>query len=96
MYEKDDLVDQVLVDNSARRKRQKELDIQVIIGNPPYSKGQKSSNDNNMNISYEYLDSEISSTYGKLSKASSKKIYKTLISKQLNGLSLDCEVNMAL
>lgn len=73
MYEKDDLVDQVLVDNSARRKRQKELDIQVIIGNPPYSKGQKSSNDNNMNISYEYLDSEISSTYGKLSKASSKK-----------------------
>ena len=37
MYEKDDLVDALLVDNSARRKRQKKLDIRVIIGNPPYS-----------------------------------------------------------
>ena len=40
MYEKEDLVDQVFVDNSARRKRQKKLDIQIIIGNPPYSAGQ--------------------------------------------------------
>jgi predicted helicase len=37
MYEKDDLVDALLVDNSARRKRQKKLDIRVIMGNPPYS-----------------------------------------------------------
>lgn len=34
MYEKDDLVDALLEDNSARRKRQKELDIRVIVGNP--------------------------------------------------------------
>ncbi|MEX8510375.1 MAG: DEAD/DEAH box helicase family protein [Leptothrix ochracea] len=39
MYEKDDLVNALLVDNSARRKRQKQLDIRVIIGNPPYSVG---------------------------------------------------------
>src|SRR5690606_15028165 len=52
MYEKEDLVDQVLVDNSARRKRQKSLDIQVIIGNPPYSAGQNSANDDNQNIKY--------------------------------------------
>ncbi|MGP1666706.1 MAG: N-6 DNA methylase, partial [Rhodanobacter sp.] len=32
MYEKDDLADALLVDNSARRKRQKALDIRVIIG----------------------------------------------------------------
>jgi predicted helicase len=37
MYEKDDLVIALLVDNSARRKRQKALDIRVIVGNPPYS-----------------------------------------------------------
>ena len=69
MYEKEDLVDQVLVDNSARRKRQKSLDIQVIIGNPPYSIGQKSENDNNQNINYPTLDAKISSTYAKHSNA---------------------------
>ena len=63
MYEKEDLVDQVLVDNSARRKRQKALDIQVIIGNPPYSAGQSSQNDNNQNVKYESLDQRIYKTY---------------------------------
>lgn len=37
MYEKEDLIDQILVENSEHSKRQKRLDIQVIIGNPPYS-----------------------------------------------------------
>ncbi|MDQ9833244.1 type ISP restriction/modification enzyme [Acinetobacter soli] len=69
MYEKEDLVDHILVDNSARRKRQKELDIQVIVGNPPYSAGQKSENDNNKNIGYPALDQRISSTYAVASKA---------------------------
>lgn len=73
MYEKEDLVDQVLVDNSARRKRQKSLDIQVIIGNPPYSAGQESANDNNQNLAYPYLDSRISETYSKASSATSTK-----------------------
>ncbi|KRP70920.1 MULTISPECIES: DEAD/DEAH box helicase [Pseudomonas] len=63
MYEKDDLVDVLLEDNSARRKRQKDLDIRVIIGNPPYSVGQGSANDNNQNIAYPHLDSRIRSTY---------------------------------
>lgn len=63
MYEKEDLVDQVLVDNSARRKRQKSLDIQVIIGNPPYSAGQDSANDNNANVKYPTLDDKIRQTY---------------------------------
>lgn len=64
MYEKDDLVSKVLVDNSERRKRQKELDIQVIIGNPPYSIGQTSTNDNNQNVKYPSLDASIQNTYG--------------------------------
>lgn len=69
MYEKEDLVDHVLVDNSARRKRQKSLDIQVIIGNPPYSTGQESANDENQNLAYPELDLKIKQTYAKESKA---------------------------
>jgi predicted helicase len=41
MYEKEDLVDALLVDNSKRRKRQKKLDIRVIVGNPPYPLGRR-------------------------------------------------------
>ncbi|MFX8083304.1 type ISP restriction/modification enzyme [Acinetobacter baumannii] len=80
MYEKDDLVDQVLVDNSARRKRQKSLDIQVIIGNPPYSAGQKSENDDNQNVAYPQLDQRIAQTYAKNSTATLKnKLYDSYI-----------------
>jgi predicted helicase len=63
LYEKEDLISQILVDNSARRTRQKALDIRVIIGNPPYSSGQNSANDNNQNVSYRMLDGRISETY---------------------------------
>ncbi|BCL75795.1 DNA damage-inducible protein [Jeongeupia sp. HS-3] len=63
MYEKDDLVDQLLVQNSARRKKQKALDIRVIIGNPPYSAGQDSANDDAANLDYPHLDQRISQTY---------------------------------
>ncbi|MFC0322255.1 DEAD/DEAH box helicase [Gallibacterium melopsittaci] len=72
MYEKDDLVDSILEENSARRKRQKKLDIQVIIGNPPYSAGQSSANDNNANVSYPLLDKRIENTYDKNSSAKLK------------------------
>ena len=72
MYEKEDLVDQVLVDNSARRKRQKSLDIQVIIGNPPYSAKQDSANDNNQNQKYERLEQRITQTYAVNSTANNK------------------------
>lgn len=73
LYEKDDLISELLVDNSDRRKRQKELDIRVILGNPPYSAGQDSANDNNANISYEGLDNRIRETFAQLSKATSTK-----------------------
>lgn len=72
MYEKGDLISDMLEDNSDRRKRQKELDIRVIIGNPPYSAGQESANDNNANIAYPSLDERIRDTYAKLSTATNK------------------------
>lgn len=72
MYEKEDLVDQLLVDNSARRKKQKALDIRVIIGNPPYSAGQDSANDNNQNVAYPVLDSAIRESYAARSTATNK------------------------
>ncbi len=73
MYEKEDLVDQLLVENSGRRKRQKALDIRVIIGNPPYSSGQQSANDNNQNVAYPHLDDRIRATFAKGSAATSTK-----------------------
>ena len=80
MYEKEDLVDVVLVDNSARRKRQKSLDIRVIVGNPPYSIGQRSENDNNDNVEYPHLDARIRNTYAAQSEATlSKGLYDSYI-----------------
>ncbi|QYA46063.1 DEAD/DEAH box helicase (plasmid) [Macrococcoides bohemicum] len=59
--------------NAERLKRQKEVPITAIIGNPPYSAGQSSENDLNMNVKYRNLDSRIESTYAKNSKANLKK-----------------------
>lgn len=72
MAEKEDLVDDLLVENSARRKRQQGLDIRVIVGNPPYSAGQESANDNNANVQYPKLDERIRTTYAARSVATNK------------------------
>jgi len=69
MYESDDLIEQFFPDNSQRRKRQKKLDIRVIVGNPPYSVGQESANDNNQNVEYRQLDDRIRRTYAEKSSA---------------------------
>ncbi|WP_201546125.1 DEAD/DEAH box helicase family protein [Psychrobacter sp. H7-1] len=81
MYEKGDLVSDLLEDNSERRKRQKELDIRVIMGNPPYSAGQDSANDDNANISYPTLDSRILNTYSHYSSKTDgkSKLYDSYI-----------------
>ena len=63
MYESKDLISHYLPDNSLRRKRQKATDIRVIVGNPPYSTGQKSANDNAANNQYEELDERLRTTY---------------------------------
>uniref|UniRef100_UPI0035620F36 type ISP restriction/modification enzyme n=1 Tax=Gemmatimonas sp. TaxID=1962908 RepID=UPI0035620F36 len=49
--------------NNERADRQKSLDIRVIVGNPPYSVGQSSQNDDNANLRYPSLDSGIERTY---------------------------------
>ncbi len=72
LYEKEDLGDAMLVKNNNRRRRQKELDIRVIMGNPPYSAGQGSANDNNQNIAYPHLDDRIRLTYADRSTATNK------------------------
>ncbi len=62
----------VFPDNNKRVVKQNSLDIRVIIGNPPYSKGQKSENDENQNMRYEDLDSRILGTYASTSSAVNK------------------------
>lgn len=61
-----------LPENNARVRRQKERDIRVIIGNPPYSVGQGSANDNNQNLKYPMLDQRIRTTYAEQSTATLK------------------------
>lgn len=56
-------------DNNERVKAQNALDIRVIIGNPPYSSGQDSANDNNQNLKYSSLDRRIADTYAARSTA---------------------------
>ncbi|MDT0531864.1 type ISP restriction/modification enzyme [Micromonospora sp. DSM 115977] len=64
MTEDDDKIDSVVFPtNNARAEAQKALDIRVIIGNPPYSVGQNSGNDNNANLKYPTLDNRIRTTY---------------------------------
>lgn len=57
--------------NDERLKRQQDVPITAIIGNPPYSKGQSSENDNNKNLEYPKLFESVAETYVKQSKTSS-------------------------
>lgn len=83
LYEDDDnekLFSDALAENSERLQRQKQKPLRVIIGNPPYSIGQKEQNDNAQNMSYPRLDKRLAETYGKQSKATSiKALYDPFI-----------------
>lgn len=61
--QEDTLDDSFFGTNDERLKRQQEKPITAIIGNPPYSIGQSSQNDNNQNISYPKLDKRLADTY---------------------------------
>lgn len=65
----DTLDDTFFGTNDKRLKRQQEKPITAIIGNPPYSFGQKDGNDDNQNISYPKLEQTILSSYVERSKA---------------------------
>lgn len=51
------------VENNKRVQRQLDSPITVIIGNPPYSAGQKSANDNAQNQHYPLLETQIRQQY---------------------------------
>ncbi len=61
--------------------------IRVIIGNPPYSAGAKSQNDNNQNLSHPELEKRVTEKYGKnsSSKASGNATRDTLNVLNLRG-----------
>ena len=72
-WEDDDRPDlSVFPENNDRLERLKGLPITVIVGNPPYSSGQDSGNDNNQNEKYPSLDQAIRQTYADLSTATNK------------------------
>ncbi len=75
MNEDDDELDGegVFPENNERAEAQKSLDIRVVIGNPPYSAGQESGNEDNQNLSYRTLDSRIEATYAAKSEQTSKR-----------------------
>lgn len=62
------LYSKLFKENSERVEIQKKAPIRVIMGNPPYSVGQSSANDNAQNLKYENLDKRIANTYVKHTK----------------------------
>ena len=78
--EGENLISEMFPQNSARVQAQKRVPLRVIIGNPPYSIGQKSGNDNAQNQSYPKLDAKIASTYASESTAvNNKSLYDAYI-----------------
>ena len=77
----DDLLDdEELRPNSERILAQNNAPISVIVGNPPYSIGQKSANDNAQNEDYPWLNDRIETTYVANSEATNNKaLYDTYI-----------------
>lgn len=71
----------MFVDNSERVLRQQETPITVVVGNPPYSAGQKNANDDNQNEHYPTLEKRIADTYVKKaeSSTSSRQLYDSYI-----------------
>lgn len=67
------LVSNSFKENSERVKRQKNSPLQIIFGNPPYTIGQKSENDNAKNKKYPILDKKIADTYVKNSNSDGKR-----------------------
>ena len=60
--------------NNDRMQRQLDLDIRVIIGNPPWSAQQRNQNDNNPKVPYPSLDESIRATYAARSAAKLKNV----------------------
>lgn len=73
VHEDGDIPDlNIFRENNATIERQKNAPINVVIGNPPYSAGQKSANDLNANQKYPSLDKRIADTFAAKSAAQLK------------------------
>ena len=59
-------------ENTRRVERQKQTEMFVVIGNPPYNARQMDENDANKNRKYPELDKQIQDTYVEASKATNK------------------------
>lgn len=57
------MFDLAFKENFERINKQKKAPLQIIIGNPPYTIGQKSENDNAQNKEYPRLDNKMAKTY---------------------------------
>ncbi|WP_446010034.1 type ISP restriction/modification enzyme [Candidatus Electrothrix sp.] len=66
------LFSEMMLKNSERVEEQKKAPLRVIMGNPPYSVGQKSANDNAQNQEYKQLNRRISETYAAATTATNK------------------------
>lgn len=74
------LFDEMFPQNSKRVQQQQKAPLRIIFGNPPYSIGQRSANDNAQNQSYPKLDNRIATTYAKASSAGlNKSLYDAYI-----------------
>jgi predicted helicase len=74
------LFSEMFPQNSKRVQRQQKAPLRIIFGNPPYSIGQKSANDNAANQEYPKLDQRIADTYAKQSSAGlNKSLYDAYI-----------------
>lgn len=67
-----DVYETPFVENSKRVQKQLDTPITVIIGNPPYSAGQKSANDNAQNQHYPLLEEQLEKMYVQGSTATLK------------------------
>ena len=62
-----------LPENNERAEKQQKLPIQVIVGNPPWSAGQRNEIDGNPNVEYPELEARVSETYAEHSKTTLKR-----------------------
>ncbi len=76
----EDFGEDVFPVNGPRAREEKRTPIQVVIGNPPYSVGQKSGNDDAQNQKYPDLEARIDECYAQGSSATSvKALYDSYI-----------------
>ena len=70
MFESDDTFDDIVFkENNEKVTKQKNTDIRVVIGNPPYSVGQSDANQGNQNMKYSDLDASIKNSYVRYSNS---------------------------